>query len=152
LTCLVKRDIILKTRFGTGKTMELARMDLSLTGTPDTLRKIQAFLALMHFNQGHSGTFGIHFDGDGHERLTVDPAPHDSLKPLVDVMGGIGIGPEIAGEGSYSCETRYDSGKRVRYIADKQGLRKITSRDGQEDETTFVVRFDEEGKKVKTHG
>ena len=135
--------------------MELARIELSLTGTPDTLKKVMTFLALMHYNQGHSGTFGIDFDGDGHERLTVDPAPHESLRPLVSAIGGTGIGPEIAGEGSYSSSTRYDSGKSVRYIADKQGLRKVTTPAGglqQEENEVFVFRFDEDGKKVTTHG
>lgn len=47
----------------------------TITATPDTLLKFERFLAMMHWNRGHSALFGMSFDGDGHERLKVDPEP-----------------------------------------------------------------------------
>ena len=37
----------------------------------ETMRKVEALLALMHFNCGHSHSLGMHFDGDGPTHLEV---------------------------------------------------------------------------------
>jgi hypothetical protein len=122
---------------------KMGRMELTLTGTPDTLRKIQAFLALMHFNAGHSGMFAMRFDGDGHERLKVEPPPDDSFRLLVHAIGGVGRGPEIAGDGYYECP-----GNGCRYLADATGLSVVGSIPPSPGEQTHLYRL-EDGKMVK---
>lgn len=41
----------------------------------ETMDKFERFLCFLHYNGGHSGIFGMEFDGDGPDRLKVDPAP-----------------------------------------------------------------------------
>ena len=56
----------------------------------------------MHYNAGHSSTFGLSFDGDGADRLTVDPAPDRSLRTEVhNVCGDV----EVAGDDGYYTKT-----------------------------------------------
>lgn len=51
----------------------------TITASPDVLRRFERFLALLHYNAGHSAIFGLQFDGDGRDRLTVDPPPDPAL-------------------------------------------------------------------------
>lgn len=73
---------------------------LTIRATPETWKKLERFLALFHYNCGHSGLFAMSFDGDGPERLVVDPAPPEELRVDVDRIGGCGD-VEIAGETAY---------------------------------------------------
>lgn len=100
--------------------MALVRKTYVITATEDTIRKLEALLALMHYNGGHSGTFGMDFDGDGHERLKVEPAPDESFRRLVHLIGGSGAAVEVAGEHSY--RGIHLDRKRGRWLADTAGL------------------------------
>jgi len=42
---------------------------------PETLKIFERFLALLHYNEGSSGVFGMDFDGDGSDKLRIAPAP-----------------------------------------------------------------------------
>ncbi len=68
----------------------------TIQATKETFHKFETFLAFMHYNGGHSGLFAMPFDGDGHERLTVNPAPDESLRDVVHKVSGVGAGVEIA--------------------------------------------------------
>jgi hypothetical protein len=69
--------------------------------TPDVMRRIERFFALLHWNSrhGHSGLFAMPLDGDGADKVTVEPTPGHA--PEVGLCGGIGGGVEIAGNDSY---------------------------------------------------
>ena len=72
-----------------------------ITATKDTLHKLESFFAFMHYNGGHSGLFAMPFDGDGHERLHVEPAPDESLRRPSQSIAQTGAHVEIAYEGEY---------------------------------------------------
>jgi hypothetical protein len=42
---------------------------------PETMEMFERFLAMLHYNQGSSYTYGVAFDGDGCDILRVSPAP-----------------------------------------------------------------------------
>jgi len=73
----------------------------TIRSTKEVFHKFETFLSFMHFNGGHTGLFAMPFDGDGHEWLTVDPAPDESLRDVVHKVSGVGAGVEIA----YAGET-----------------------------------------------
>jgi len=102
--------------------MNLVTKTYTITATPDTLHRFETFLALMHYNGGHSGCFAMPFDGDGHERLKVEPAPNESLRGPAGKIGGTGATLEIALEGTY-CG-RFINFDRQGYVSDIDGVRK----------------------------
>lgn len=51
--------------------MKNIKRTFTVEADPETLRKVESMLALMHFNCGHSHSFGMHFDGDGPFSLKV---------------------------------------------------------------------------------
>ncbi len=53
----------------------MATKTFTVTAPDDTMEKLEAFFSMLHFNGGHSGIFGITFDGDGHESAKFDPEP-----------------------------------------------------------------------------
>lgn len=75
----------------------------TITASPDLIRRVERFLALLHFNSrfGHSGIFGMELDGDGHEKVTVEPIDA-RLAHEVDAIGGVGYGIELARDNSYA--------------------------------------------------
>jgi len=102
--------------------MSLVTKIYTITATSDTLHKFETFLALMHYNGGHSGCFAMPFDGDGHERLKVDPAPDESLRSPAQKIGGTGASVEIALEGTY--RGRFINFDRQGYVSDIDGVRR----------------------------
>lgn len=79
----------------------LIERTFKITATADTMRKFETWLAFFHFNGGHSGLFAMPFDGDGHERLSVDPAPDESLREPSQELAKLGVHVEIAYDGMY---------------------------------------------------
>lgn len=61
------------------------------TATPDTMRRFERFLSLLHYNGGHSGIFAMSFDGDGHEKMKVDPPPDKELAKGKDGVAGADV-------------------------------------------------------------
>ena len=83
---------------------DLETETFKVRATPDTMEKFKAWLAFFHYNGGHSGTFAMDFDGDGHEQLSVEPAPPEKYRKPVNEIAGIGAGVEKALEGgSYTA-------------------------------------------------
>ena len=69
----------------------------TLTASPDVLRRVERFLALLHYNAGHSAIFGLQFDGDGRDRLAVDPPPDPALALPAQRIGRALDGLEYVG-------------------------------------------------------
>lgn len=69
----------------------------TITASPDVLRRFERFLALLHYNAGHSAIFGLQFDGDGRDRLTVDPPPDPALALPAQRIGRALDGLEYVG-------------------------------------------------------
>jgi hypothetical protein len=55
--------------------MSTITKQFAITATPSVMRRFERFLCFFHYNGGHSGIFGMPFDGDGSDRLKVYPAP-----------------------------------------------------------------------------
>lgn len=56
---------------------DVERRRFTITADKDTFASLDKFFALLHHNPGHSGTFGMPFDGDGHQVFCVDPPPEN---------------------------------------------------------------------------
>lgn len=74
----------------------------TITTSPDVQKRIEKFLALLHWNSryGHSGTFAMPLDGDGQDTVTVDPEPGYSKQ--VGNLATVGYDVEIAYDNSFS--------------------------------------------------
>lgn len=83
--------------------MDFQRKVFTITASPGVMRRIERFLALLHHNSrfGHSATFGMPLDGDGEDKVTVDPTPDYAGE--VGMIGSVGGDIEIAYNDSYSC-------------------------------------------------
>lgn len=55
--------------------MRMVTKTFTITAPEDTMDKFEAFLCFFHYNGGHSGLFGMPFDGDGHESMKIEPPP-----------------------------------------------------------------------------
>ena len=74
----------------------------AITASPDVHRRLERFLALLHYNAGHSATFGLQFDGDGQDRVVVEPPPDPALALPAQRIGGALDGLEYVGDdGNY---------------------------------------------------
>lgn len=74
----------------------------TITASPDVHRRLERFLALLHYNAGHSAIFGMQFDGDGQDRVNVDPAPDVALAQPAQRIGSALDGLEyVGGDGNY---------------------------------------------------
>ena len=92
----------------------MIRKTFEITATENVMRKFERFLALMHFNGGHSAAFGMAFDGDGCDRLQVKPSDDlEKYKKDASKIGGCGPVFEIAYEESYWAT--FGDYKRNRY-------------------------------------
>lgn len=109
--------------------MSLVTKTYIIIATPDTLQKFERFLALMHYNAGHSGCFAMQFDGDGHERLNVNPAPDESFRNSAQKIGTTGASIEIALINAY--HGRFINLDKTWYVSDIDGLRKENKRNQQ---------------------
>lgn len=81
----------------------LIKKTLTISADAETWAKFERFLALMHYNAGHSAIFGMAFDGDGADTLKVDPAPDEALRKPAQRIGDAGPELEIAGVNSYTA-------------------------------------------------
>lgn len=70
----------------------------TITADESTMRRFENFLCFLHYNGGHSGVFGMPFDGDGSDRLQCDPPPRKRNQDHHLIADG---GPEL--------ELAYDS-------------------------------------------
>jgi hypothetical protein len=109
----------------------------TITTSPAIMRRIERFLALLHFasNWGHSGIFGMPLDGDGSEKVKVDPIDR-RLAHEVDAIGGVGYDIEIARDDSYSGyainrerRSRFWTGPAANLYLDGEVRKTIPSRD-----------------------
>lgn len=55
--------------------MKTITKQFTITATVDAMVRFEHFMCFLHYNGGHSGLFGMCFDGDGHERFKCDPPP-----------------------------------------------------------------------------
>lgn len=55
---------------------------LTLTGSPEALARVKAFLGMLCYNGdiGHSGIFGLGWDGDGSDKLKIPEIEQDIQK------------------------------------------------------------------------
>lgn len=89
----------------------------TITASPDVLRRFERFLALLHYNAGHSAIFGLQFDGDGRDRLTVDPPPDPALALPAQRIGRALDGLEYVGAtGEYHARSVSERVYRYREI------------------------------------
>lgn len=86
-----------------------------ITTSPNLMKRLERFLALLHFNGkfGHSGLFGMSLDGDGSEDITVNDIDPDLSKD-VNAIGGVGYHVEIARDNSYGGRF-FDRKRRCRW-------------------------------------
>lgn len=75
----------------------------TITADPHTMKRFEKFLCFFHYNGGHSGLFGMYFDGDGSDRLKVDPAPDKGTRDYARISYS-GQDIEIANEND--CTSR----------------------------------------------
>lgn len=83
-----------------------------ITAAPELMERFERFLALLHFNSGfgHSGMFGMPLDGDGNEKLSVNPRPSRALAKEVECISHVGSGLEYALDGKYGFKKLDSSG------------------------------------------
>ncbi len=82
--------------------MELFTKKYEITAPAEIHDRLDAFLAFFHFNGGHSGTFGMWFDGDGADTLKVDPPPPKEYAKGSQRIANAGHELEIAtNQGTY---------------------------------------------------
>ncbi len=109
-----------------------------ITASENVHRRFNAFLAFMHYNAGHTGTFAMSFDGDGSDVLKVDPAPP---KELVRKMHLIGVGDYVEcanQDGNYYSIPRDFS--KSHYISNDEGLWKVPPYSASKDQTKELVK------------
>lgn len=82
--------------------MEKETKVFEITANPKIIKRIERFLALLHFNSvfGHSGLFAMPLDGCGNEKVEVKNLDKQ-LSYEVDAIGGVGYDVEIARNNSY---------------------------------------------------
>lgn len=75
----------------------------TITTSPRLMKRIERFLALLHFNSGfgHSGTFAMSLDGDGCEKVKISDL-EKTLGYEVDAIGGVGYDIEVATDKGYT--------------------------------------------------
>lgn len=75
----------------------------TITTSPRLMKRIERFLALLHFNSGfgHSGMFGMSLDGDGCEKVKISDL-EKTLEHEVDAIGGVGYHVEVATDQGYT--------------------------------------------------
>jgi len=74
----------------------------TITASPSVHRRLERFLAFLHYNAGHSTIFGMQFDGDGQDRVVMDPPPNPALALPAQRIGGALDGLEYVGaDGNY---------------------------------------------------
>jgi len=79
---------------------EPVKVTYTIEMTPEVQKRFEHFLAMLHYNGGHSSTFGLNFDGDGSDIFRVSPKP--PRESYLGEVSGIGGDFEIAREKGYS--------------------------------------------------
>ena len=81
--------------------MEKIEKTFKITTSPEIMKRIERFFALLHWNSrfGHSGIFAMSLDGDGSEGVTVNPKPEHKYE--VDKIGSVGYDVEIVCDNGY---------------------------------------------------
>ena len=92
--------------------MAVIRKQFTITAPEEVMDRLEAFLAFMHYNGGHSGLFAMPFDGDGADKLKVEPPPPEKYRKPSGAIADAGGSVEIAlGNGEYSSQfINYDKG------------------------------------------
>lgn len=77
---------------------------VTLSGSKECVRRVQRLLACIEYNGGvgHSGTFGITWDGDGSDHIRIDGLPKDIDRKQFEAQSNYGGEVEVVGEGE-SC-------------------------------------------------
>jgi len=73
-----------------------------VTASPKVMERFKRFLTFLAYNGGHSGIFGLYFDGDGSDFLRVEPKLDRKYTKGMHAIGGTGADVEIAGGEGYS--------------------------------------------------
>jgi hypothetical protein len=104
--------------------MEKITRTFTITAPEDVMERFERFLALMHFNAGHTATFCMPFDGDGADTLRVTPSVTlEKYKEDSQKIAHCGPEFEIAGDNCYRAvsgdytrgQYRVINGKTQRY-------------------------------------
>lgn len=74
---------------------------VKLSGSKECVRRVQRLLACIEYNGGvgHSGTFGIAWDGDGADKIRIDGLPKDIDHKQFEAQSNYGGEVEVVGEG-----------------------------------------------------
>lgn len=74
---------------------------VTLSGSKECVRRVQRLLACIEYNGGvgHSGTFGISWDGDGADRIRINGLPKDIDRKQFEAQSNYGGEVEVVGEG-----------------------------------------------------
>ncbi len=96
-----------------------------ITASPKLMKRIERFLAFLHFNSqfGHSGLFAMSLDGDGPENVVIKGL-EKNLGYEVDAIGGVGYDIEIARDTKYSGAFIDSSRKSIWYTGQSASLYK----------------------------
>lgn len=94
----------------------------TITANPDVMARFEKFLCFLHYNGGHSGIFGMSFDGDGHERLRVEPAPDKGSRDWSRISSA---GPEVEVALDKCCKALSVDRNKNQYRCDGKTLVRI---------------------------
>jgi hypothetical protein len=95
----------------------------TITAHEDSMAKLEAFFAMLHFNGGHSSIFGIEFDGDGHDTAKFDPEPPKF--PAGGKMASVGVDAEIAMGKNMCIGYMFENDRRYESRGDGEAKRQV---------------------------
>lgn len=94
----------------------------TMTGSPEAVARVERLLAMIWLNGmwGHSGLFGITWDGDGADHLDIQGIDANDHKDAVNKPSGFSNSVEYVGEGGrmYIGYVKNDEGHH--YLGHKQ--------------------------------
>jgi hypothetical protein len=77
-------------------------LDVTITGSPDCVSRVTNLLQMIQYNGavGHSGVFGISWDGDGNDRIELKGLPKMSkdLVKGIEACSSYGAAIEVCGD------------------------------------------------------
>lgn len=92
---------------------------LTISGKRENVDRVLALLAMIHLNGawGHSGLFGISWDGDGADYVNITGKDFDpsKFKDLVQTVGDYGGVVEYVSEGGDGCVLQLPPGADKEY-------------------------------------
>lgn len=110
----------------------LTTKTFTVTTSPEVLARFEKFLCFLHYNGGHSGLFAMPFDGDGHERFHVEPAPATGTRDWSRISDA---GPEVEIACDKVCKAISLDRSRSQYRCDGKTLVRV-----RPDQTEEVCR------------